>query len=90
MSPSCNLRWSFTTWLSDLIHGNSQEGWRDTSMEPALRGWRRWFDYEHSIWLLFHNASSWSEFPALLLRALSILWTACVVFLPLLWTEFHA
>ncbi|KFH67517.1 hypothetical protein MVEG_06249 [Podila verticillata NRRL 6337] len=44
----------------------------------------------HSIWLLFHNASSWSEFPALLLRALSILWTACVVFLPLLWTEFHA
>lgn len=53
MSPQCNLRWSFTTWLSDLIRGDAQEGWRDASMEPPLRGWRRWFDYEHSVWLIF-------------------------------------
>ncbi|HTZ57920.1 MAG TPA: sensor histidine kinase [Acidobacteriaceae bacterium] len=53
MSPQCNLRWNFTTWVSDLIRGDAQEGWRDTSMEPPLRGWRRWFDYDHSIWLLF-------------------------------------
>ncbi|KAF9427295.1 Squalene epoxidase [Podila epigama] len=44
----------------------------------------------HTIWLLFHNASSWSEYPALVFSALSILWTACMVFLPLLWTELHA
>ncbi|KAI8596288.1 squalene epoxidase-domain-containing protein [Dissophora ornata] len=41
----------------------------------------------HSIWLLFHNADSFAEFPLLFLRAISILWTACVVFLPVLWTE---
>ncbi|KAG0320558.1 Squalene epoxidase [Dissophora globulifera] len=32
----------------------------------------------HSIWLLFHNASSVAEFPLLFLRALSIFWTACL------------
>ncbi|KAK3827027.1 MAG: squalene epoxidase-domain-containing protein [Linnemannia gamsii] len=41
----------------------------------------------HSIWLMFHNASSWAEFPMLLIKALCILYTACVVFLPLVWTE---
>ncbi|KAF9095334.1 Squalene epoxidase [Mortierella sp. AD031] len=41
----------------------------------------------HSIWLMFHNASSWAELPILLVRALCILWAACVVFLPLVWTE---
>jgi two-component system, NarL family, sensor histidine kinase DesK len=53
MPSDCNPRWSFTTWLRDLIRGDPQEGWRDTSKEPPLRGWRRWFDYDHSIWLLF-------------------------------------
>ncbi|CAO3569091.1 unnamed protein product [Mortierella alpina] len=41
----------------------------------------------HSIWLMFHNADSYADFPILLLKAFSILWTACVIFLPLLWTE---
>jgi two-component system, NarL family, sensor histidine kinase DesK len=53
MSSQCHLRWNFTTWLRDLIRRDAREGWRDTSMEPQPRGWRRWFDYEHSIWLLF-------------------------------------
>ncbi|KAG0259434.1 Squalene epoxidase [Mortierella polycephala] len=41
----------------------------------------------HSIWLLFHQAESSAEFPMLLLQTISIFWTACAVFLPLLWTE---
>ncbi|KAG0362059.1 squalene epoxidase-domain-containing protein [Gamsiella multidivaricata] len=41
----------------------------------------------HSIWMLFHNADSYAQFPVLFLSAVSIFWTACVVFLPLLWTE---
>ncbi|KAF9122728.1 Squalene epoxidase [Mortierella sp. 14UC] len=41
----------------------------------------------HSIWLMFHNASSFAEFPMLLINALCVFWTACVVFLPLVWTE---
>ncbi|KAG0225916.1 squalene epoxidase-domain-containing protein [Mortierella sp. GBAus27b] len=44
----------------------------------------------HSIWLLFHDAESWAQFPTLALRAIAIFWTACVVFLPLLWTECRA
>ncbi|KAF9917981.1 Squalene epoxidase [Linnemannia zychae] len=41
----------------------------------------------HTIWLTFHNASSYTEFPLLFLKAILILWTACVVFLPLVWSE---
>ncbi|OAQ35449.1 SE-domain-containing protein [Linnemannia elongata AG-77] len=41
----------------------------------------------HSIWLMFHNASSFAEFPLLFVKALWIFWTACVVFLPLVWSE---
>ncbi|KAF9582415.1 Squalene epoxidase [Lunasporangiospora selenospora] len=41
----------------------------------------------HSIWLLFHNASSYADFPLLFFKAIVIFWTACVVFMPLVWTE---
>ncbi|KAG0060917.1 Squalene epoxidase [Linnemannia elongata] len=41
----------------------------------------------HSIWLMFHNASSFAEFPLLFVKALWIFWTACAVFLPLVWSE---
>ncbi|KAF9916517.1 Squalene epoxidase [Lobosporangium transversale] len=41
----------------------------------------------HTIWLLFHDAESVAEFPLLIFRAIGILWTANVVFMPLLWSE---
>jgi two-component system sensor histidine kinase DesK len=50
--PPSNLRWSVSTWLRDWLNRDCQEGWRDASTQP-LGGWRRWFDYDHSIWLIF-------------------------------------
>jgi two-component system, NarL family, sensor histidine kinase DesK len=50
--PPSDLRWSVSTWLRDWLNRDSREGWRDASTQP-LTGWRRWFDYEHSIWLVF-------------------------------------
>ncbi len=51
--PPSNLRWSVSTWLQDWLNRDCQEGWRDASTAPPLGGWRRWFDYDHSIWLVF-------------------------------------
>ncbi|KAF9916493.1 Squalene epoxidase [Linnemannia zychae] len=43
----------------------------------------------HSIWLMFHRAT-WSEVPATFFRAFSVMWTACVVLLPVMWSELKA
>lgn len=51
--PPSNLRWSVSTWLHDWLNRDCQEGWRDASTAPPLGGWRRWFDYDHSMWLIF-------------------------------------
>jgi two-component system sensor histidine kinase DesK len=50
--PPSNLRWSVSTGLKDFLNRDCREGWRDGSNQP-LGGWRRWFDYEHSVWLIF-------------------------------------
>jgi two-component system, NarL family, sensor histidine kinase DesK len=50
MSPRSNPRWSVSTGLQDWLTRDSREGWRDA---PPAGGWRRWFDYDHSIWLVF-------------------------------------
>jgi two-component system sensor histidine kinase DesK len=51
--PPSNLRWSVSTGLKDWLNRDCREGWRDASTAPPLGGWRRWFDYDHSIWLVF-------------------------------------
>jgi two-component system, NarL family, sensor histidine kinase DesK len=51
--PPSNLRWSVSTGLKDWLSRDCREGWRDASTEPPLGGWRRWFDYDHSMWLIF-------------------------------------
>ncbi|KAF9161424.1 Squalene epoxidase [Actinomortierella ambigua] len=43
----------------------------------------------HSIWLMFHRAT-WAEVPLLFFKAFSVMWTACVVLLPVFWSEFKA
>ncbi|KAK3845035.1 MAG: squalene epoxidase-domain-containing protein [Linnemannia gamsii] len=43
----------------------------------------------HSIWLMFHKAT-WGEVPATFFRAFSVMWTACVVLLPVMWSECKA
>ncbi|KAF9113659.1 Squalene epoxidase [Mortierella sp. AM989] len=43
----------------------------------------------HSIWLMFHSVT-WSEFPATFIQAFSVMWTACVVLLPVMWSECKA
>lgn len=43
----------------------------------------------HSIWLLFHKAT-WAEVPATILKAFAVMWTACVVLLPVMWSELKA
>ncbi|KAG0240980.1 squalene epoxidase-domain-containing protein [Mortierella sp. GBAus27b] len=43
----------------------------------------------HSIWLMFHRVS-WAEVPATFFKAFSVLWTACVVLLPVMWSECKA
>jgi two-component system, NarL family, sensor histidine kinase DesK len=50
--PPSNLRWSVSTGLQDWLNKDPREGWRDAPAHPPT-GWRRWFDYEHSIWLIF-------------------------------------
>jgi two-component system, NarL family, sensor histidine kinase DesK len=83
MPVQSDLHWSFTAWLRDLIRGDAQEGWRDASKQPPLRGWRLWFDYEHSIWLLF--LGFWFLQPYLDHEPLShFLWLglALVIFVP--------
>jgi two-component system, NarL family, sensor histidine kinase DesK len=51
--PPSNLRWTVSTGLKDWLNRDCREGWRDASTAPPLGGWRRWFDYDHSIWLVF-------------------------------------
>jgi two-component system sensor histidine kinase DesK len=41
------------TWLRDCVNDDCQEGWRDCSGQPPIRGWRRWIDYDHGVWLVF-------------------------------------
>ncbi|KAF9195087.1 Squalene epoxidase [Haplosporangium sp. Z 11] len=43
----------------------------------------------HSIWLMFHKAA-WAEVPATFFKAFSVMWTACVVLLPVMWSECKA
>ncbi|KAG0096239.1 Squalene epoxidase [Podila epicladia] len=43
----------------------------------------------HSIWLLFHKAT-WAEVPATIIKAFAVMWTACVVLLPVMWSELKA
>ncbi|KAI1308182.1 Squalene epoxidase [Mortierella claussenii] len=43
----------------------------------------------HSIWLMFHKAS-WAEVPSTFFKAFSVMWTACVVLLPVMWSECKA
>lgn len=43
----------------------------------------------HSIWLMFHQAT-WAEVPHTILRAFTVMWTACVVLLPVMWSECKA
>ncbi|KAG0203857.1 Squalene epoxidase [Mortierella sp. GBA30] len=43
----------------------------------------------HSIWLMFHRAT-WAEVPATFFKAFSVMWTACVVLLPVMWSECKA
>ncbi|KAF9565969.1 Squalene epoxidase [Mortierella alpina] len=43
----------------------------------------------HSIWLMFHRAT-WAEVPMTFFRAFSVMWTACVVLLPVMWGECKA
>ena len=43
----------------------------------------------HSIWLMFHRAT-WAEVPMTFFRAFSVMWTACVVLLPVMWSECKA
>ncbi|KAF9963635.1 Squalene epoxidase [Modicella reniformis] len=43
----------------------------------------------HSIWLMFHRVT-WADVPATFFRAFSVMWTACVVLLPVMWSECKA
>ena len=52
MTPQSHQRWSLAAWLRDWVSSDCQEGWRDSSQFPR-RSWRRWFDYDHTIWLVF-------------------------------------
>jgi len=50
--PPSNLRWNVSTWLQDWLKRDSREGWREAPATPGS-GWRHWFDWEHSVWLIF-------------------------------------
>ena len=52
MSPQSPQRWSVATWLRDWVSRDCREGWRESSQLP-LGSWRRWFDYDHTIWLVY-------------------------------------
>ena len=53
MTPQSPERWSVgSSWMRDWVNSDCPEGWRDSNQLP-LRGWRRWFDYDHTIWLVF-------------------------------------
>ncbi|KAF9585816.1 Squalene epoxidase [Lunasporangiospora selenospora] len=43
----------------------------------------------HSIWLMFHRAT-WAEVPKTFFKAMSVMWTACIVLLPVMWSECKA
>ena len=81
--PPSNLRWSVSTGLKDCLNRDCREGWRDASTAPPLGGWRRWFDYDHSIWLIF--LGFWGLTPYLdhqPLRYWLLLFLAVALFLP--------
>ena len=81
--PPSNLRWSVSTGLKDWLNRDCREGWRDASTAPPLGGWRRWFDYDHSIWLIF--LGFWGLTPYLdhqPLRYWLLLFLAVALFLP--------
>jgi two-component system sensor histidine kinase DesK len=81
--PPSNLRWSVSTGLKDWLNRDRREGWRDASTAPPLGGWRRWFDYDHSIWLVF--LGFWGLTPYLdhqPLRYWLLLFLAVALFLP--------
>ncbi|KAF8952583.1 Squalene epoxidase [Podila verticillata] len=43
----------------------------------------------HSIWLMFHKVT-WAQVPATILKAFSVMMTACYVLLPVMWSELKA
>ncbi len=53
MSPRSPHNWSFGACLSDLLRKECPEGQREASRPYFSGGWRRWLDYEHTVWLVF-------------------------------------
>ena len=83
MMPQSPQHWSVAAWLRDWVNGDRREGWRDGTSQLPLRSWRRCFDYEHSIWLVF--LSFWFLEPILRhqpLRYWIWLFLALALFLP--------
>jgi two-component system, NarL family, sensor histidine kinase DesK len=53
MSPRSPHNWSVGGCLSDLLRKDCPNGQQEASRPYFSRGWRRWLDYEHSVWLVF-------------------------------------
>jgi two-component system, NarL family, sensor histidine kinase DesK len=47
MTPQSAQRWNPAAWLRNWLNSDCEGGSRHAA------GWRRWFDYDHSIWLVY-------------------------------------
>jgi two-component system, NarL family, sensor histidine kinase DesK len=49
MTPQSHERWSPGTWFRNWLNSECP----DPANRLPMRGWRHWFDYDHTIWLVF-------------------------------------
>jgi two-component system, NarL family, sensor histidine kinase DesK len=47
MPPQSSQRWNLAAWLRNWLNSDCEANSRQ------VQDWRRWFDYEHSIWLVY-------------------------------------
>jgi two-component system, NarL family, sensor histidine kinase DesK len=47
MTPQSAQRWNVAAWLHNWLNGDCEGASRQAA------GWRRWLDYDHSVWLVY-------------------------------------
>jgi two-component system sensor histidine kinase DesK len=53
MTRPSHLRWSVGSWFGNWFKTDCQNEGADPAERFPLRSWRRWIDFDHTIWLLF-------------------------------------
>jgi len=53
MTRPSHLRWSVGSWFGNWFKTDCQNAGADPAERFPLRSWRRWIDFDHTIWLLF-------------------------------------